>query len=123
MPEPLFIYGTLHPDRAPAEIAPTVALLKPLGSATLRGTLLNLGAYPGLLLHGKDEICGELFSLPEDVELRHRTWAALDAYEGFRPSAPEYSLFTRVLTVVTLADGSPRRAWVYLFNETVSSID
>jgi gamma-glutamylcyclotransferase (GGCT)/AIG2-like uncharacterized protein YtfP len=120
MSEPLFIYGTLHPDRAPAEIAPTVALLKPLGPAMLRGRLLNLGAYPGLLLPGPDEIRGELFALPEDRELRHRTWAALDAYEDFRPNAPEHSLFTRVLTVVTLPGGSTRRAWVYIFNEMVS---
>jgi gamma-glutamylcyclotransferase (GGCT)/AIG2-like uncharacterized protein YtfP len=120
MPQPLFIYGTLHPDRAPAEIAPTVALLKPLGPATLRGRLLDLGAYPGLLLPGEAIVPGQLFALPEDRALRHRVWAALDAYEGFRPGSPEYSLFTRVLTVVTLPDGSSRRAWVYLFNETTS---
>jgi len=120
MPHPLFIYGTLHPDRAPSEIAPTVALLKPLGPATLRGLLLDLGAYPGLILPGKQAVQGRLFALPEDRALRHRVWAALDAYEGFRPNAPEHSLFTRVLTSVTLPDGAPLHAWVYLFNEAVS---
>jgi gamma-glutamylcyclotransferase (GGCT)/AIG2-like uncharacterized protein YtfP len=121
MSEPLFVYGTLHPDRAPREIAPVVALLKPLGTATLRGRLLNLGAYPGLILPGEDEIRGELFGLPEDRALRARTWAALDAYEDFRPESPATSLFTRVLTMVTLPDGSRQRAWVYLFNEPVAS--
>jgi gamma-glutamylcyclotransferase (GGCT)/AIG2-like uncharacterized protein YtfP len=119
MPEPLFIYGTLHPDRAPAEIAPTVALLRPLGPATLRGQLLNLGPYPGLLLPGEEIIHGELFALPDERQLRARTWQALDAYEDFRPDSPETSLFTRVLTRVALADGETRQAWVYIFNQPV----
>jgi gamma-glutamylcyclotransferase (GGCT)/AIG2-like uncharacterized protein YtfP len=120
MSESLFVYGTLHPDRAPREIAPVVALLKPLGAATLPGRLLNLGAYPGLVLPGEDEIPGELFGLPDDRALRARTWAAFDAYEDFRPESPATSLFTRVLTVVALPDGSRQRAWVYLFNEPVA---
>jgi gamma-glutamylcyclotransferase (GGCT)/AIG2-like uncharacterized protein YtfP len=119
MPDPLFIYGTLHPDRAPREIAPVVALLRPLGAATLRGRLLDLGPYPGLLLPGDDLVSGELFALPEDRELEARIWLALDAYEDFQPASPETSLFTRVLTRVALPDGSPRRAWVYLFNQPV----
>jgi len=119
MPEPLFIYGTLHPDRAPAEIAPTVALLRPLGPATLRGQLMNLGPYPGLLLPGEEIIHGELFALPEERQLRAHTWQALDAYEDFRPASPETSLFTRVLTRVALPDGETRQAWVYIFNQPV----
>jgi len=119
MTDLLFIYGTLHPNRAPAEIAPTVALFTPRGPATLRGRLLDLGAFPGLILPGHDEIHGELFALPEDSALRARAWAVLDAYEGFRPDAPDASLFTRVLTRVTLPDGSAQTAWVYLFNQPV----
>jgi gamma-glutamylcyclotransferase (GGCT)/AIG2-like uncharacterized protein YtfP len=118
MTDRLFIYGTLHPSRAPAEIGPTVALLKPLGPAILHGRLLDLGAYPGLVLPGPDEIPGELFALPDDRALRARAWAALDAYEDFRPEAPDSSLFTRVLTRVTLPDGSAQTAWVYLFNQS-----
>lgn len=120
MPHPLFIYGTLHPDRAPAEVAPAVALLKPLGPATLRGRLLDLGAYPGLLLPGEAIVPGQLFAFPDDRALRHRVWSALDAYEDFRPASPETSLFTRVLAPVTLPCGAQLQAWVYLFNEAVS---
>jgi len=114
MPEPLFIYGTLHPDRAPAEIASAVAQLRSIGPATLRGRLLNLGAYPGLMLPGDETIHGELFALPEAGE--SSVWTQLDAYEDFRPESPETSLFLRVLTRVALPDGGARAAWVYLFN-------
>ncbi len=120
MSEPLFVYGTLHPDRAPAEIAPAVALLRSLGQATLRGRLLNLGAFPGLLLPGDELVPGELFALPEDRQLCTRVWQQLDAYEDFEPSSPETSLFTRVLTRVTTSPTETCLAWVYLFNQPVA---
>jgi len=118
MPHPLFIYGTLHPDRAPAAIAPTVALLRPLGPATIRGHLLDLGAYPGLILPGDQNISGHLFALPFGRE-EDRVWSALDRYEGFRPAAPATSLFIRSLIEVTLPDGTEQTAWVYLFNRSL----
>jgi gamma-glutamylcyclotransferase (GGCT)/AIG2-like uncharacterized protein YtfP len=101
MPEPLFVYGTLHPDRAPAEIASTVALFTPLGPATLRGRLLDLGEYPGLI-PGEDLIPGELFAVPPQA------WPALDAYET--------ALFRRIQTPVTLPSGETKTAWVYLYD-------
>jgi gamma-glutamylcyclotransferase (GGCT)/AIG2-like uncharacterized protein YtfP len=119
MAYPLFVYGTLHPSRAPAEIAPAVALLKPLGSATVLGRLLHLGAYPGLILPGNETVHGELFALPQDRALEARIWLALDAYEDFRPAEPDASLFVRVLTRVTLPDASQQLAWTYLFHQPV----
>jgi gamma-glutamylcyclotransferase (GGCT)/AIG2-like uncharacterized protein YtfP len=86
MPELLFIYGTLHPDRAPAEIAPIARSLTPVGPATVRGTLLDLGAYPGIRLSSAGtEVQGHLFALPVPSAA---TWAALDRYEDFRPHGP-----------------------------------
>jgi len=119
MAYPLFVYGTLHPSRAPAQIAPAVALLKTLGPAALLGRLLDLGAYPGLILPGDEIVHGELFELPQDRALEARIWLALDAYEDFRPAEPDTSLFVRVLTRVTLRDSSQRLAWVYLFHQSV----
>ena len=116
MPELLFIYGTLHPDRAPAEIADAARRLKPLGPATIRGRLYDLGAYPGVVLDDSAtrKIPGELFTVP-DVE----TLARLDAYEDFRPGDPANSLFLRVQTTATLPDGSQRVCWVYVYNAEV----
>ena len=108
----LFIYGTLHPDRAPAEIAPVVRTLTPLGPATIRGTLLDFGDYPGVVLNPDGpEVPGHLFALPDPA-----VWTLLDAYEDFRPADPAASLCLRVQTTATTPDGSSRPCWVYVYN-------
>jgi len=123
MPEPttptlLFIYGTLHPRRAPPEIAYVVRKLKHISPATIQGRLLDLGEYPGLLLaepceaeSNSEAIPGELFEVPDLVTL-----AQIDAYEDFRPGDPGASLFLRIEATATLQDGSPLRCWVYIYN-------
>jgi len=125
-PTRLFIYGTLHPDRAPREIAHVVRKLKHLGpatgKATIRGRLLDLGEYPGLLLEDDAKpppdatacgnVPGDLFEVPDLATL-----AALDAYEDFHPEDPAASLFLRVEATATLSDGSPLRCWVYVYNQ------
>jgi gamma-glutamylcyclotransferase (GGCT)/AIG2-like uncharacterized protein YtfP len=112
MPTLLFIYGTLHPDRAPREIATAARRLKPIGPATIHGHLYHLGEYPGAILDSTaPPIPGELFTVP-DAE----TLAALDAYEDFRPNDPANSLFLRTQTTATLPDGSRLTCWVYTYN-------
>ena len=112
----LFIYGTLHPDRAPAEIAAAARRLTPLGPATVRGHRYDLGAYPGVVLAGENdstapEVSGHLFTVPDDATL-----AALDAYEDFRPKDPVASLFLRVPTTATLLDGTQVACEIYVYN-------
>ena len=108
----LFIYGTLHPDRAPAEIAAAARRLTPIGPATIRARLYNLGAYPGAILDATaPAIPGELFTVPDAATL-----AALDRYEDFRPADPAASLYLRVETTATLPDRSSKPCWVYAYN-------
>jgi len=115
VPTLLFIYGTLHPDRAPREIAAAARRLTPLGPATIRARVYDLGAYPGAILdHTAPSLPGELFTVP-DAE----TLAALDAYEDFRPASPPDSLYLRVQTTATLPDGSHHTCWVYVYNREV----
>jgi gamma-glutamylcyclotransferase (GGCT)/AIG2-like uncharacterized protein YtfP len=115
MPTLLFIYGTLHPDRAPREIASAARRLAPRGPATIRARLYNLGAYPGAVLDSSaPPISGSLFAVP-DTE----TLAALDAYEDLRPADPANSLFLRVETTATLPDGSHQPCWVYVYNREI----
>ena len=121
MPILLFIYGTLHPDRAPRAIADVVRRLKPVGAGTIRGRMFDLGEYPGVVLDDSagdaafaaapGTIPGEVFEVP-DAE----TLVRLDAYEDYRPGDPGASLFLRVETTVAMSDGSERTCWVYIYN-------
>lgn len=113
MADQLFVYGTLHPDHAPPEIANAVKMLTPLGHGTIRGKLYDLGDYPAVVLpNRRHRIPGSVFALPDDSE----TLPRLDEYEEFKPSDPDNSLFVRTKRTVTLDDGSRRRCWVYLYN-------
>jgi gamma-glutamylcyclotransferase (GGCT)/AIG2-like uncharacterized protein YtfP len=114
----LFVYGTLRPGLAPAEIAPVVAKLNPIGEGHLHGTLYHLGNYPGLVLTPvTGTVHGIVFQLPPDPQLAPKLLAKLDLYEGFYPNSPADSLFVRVLHPVTLATGELLDCWVYLFNQ------
>ncbi|MDB5296776.1 MAG: gamma-glutamyl-gamma-aminobutyrate hydrolase family protein [Phycisphaerales bacterium] len=113
----LFVYGTLTPGRAPACVADLVARFEPAGPATVRGTVYDLGDYPGLVLDGPaaaGTVLGQVCALPDDPLL----WRRLDAYEGFDASAPAASLFCRVTTVATLAAGRRVACQTYVYNRT-----
>jgi gamma-glutamylcyclotransferase (GGCT)/AIG2-like uncharacterized protein YtfP len=115
----LFIYGTVHPDRAPAEIVGVARTLQHVGSATVRGRLVDLGEYPGLILDDSPNaplVPGYIFNVPDG-----RTLAALDDYEGFHFSNPAASLFQRTHITATLPDGSERPCWVYVYNQQQAS--
>ncbi len=115
MADGLFVYGTLRPEHAPREIAHVVKKLRPMGQGTIRGRLFNLGEYPAVVTGGEnnERIPGAVFALPEDAD----TLTSLDQYEEFHPEDPAKSLFIRVKRLVTFADGTRRRCWVYLYNQ------
>src|ERR1700745_600317 len=103
MPGPLFVCGTPPPRHAPPEIAATVRRLRPVGQASVRGRLYDLGEYPGAVLSEKSRsvIRGEVFELPGDPG----TLTSLDNYEGFEPGNRSSSLFLRRTWPVTMDDG------------------
>jgi gamma-glutamylcyclotransferase (GGCT)/AIG2-like uncharacterized protein YtfP len=110
----LFVYGTLSPQHAPPEIAATVRRLRPVGAASVRGRLYDLGEYPGAILSksSRSVIRGEVFELPRDAQ----TLSSLDNYEGFEPGKPSSSLFVRRTWPVVMDDGTRLRCWVYVYN-------
>jgi gamma-glutamylcyclotransferase (GGCT)/AIG2-like uncharacterized protein YtfP len=110
----LFVYGTLSPRHAPPEIAATVRRLRPVGAASVRGRLYDLGEYPGAILSksSRSVIRGEVFELPGDAQ----TLSSLDNYEGFAPGKPGSSLFVRRAWPVVMDDGTRLRCWVYVYN-------
>ncbi len=105
----LFVYGTLHPDRAPAAMREITREFVLLGAGTVNGRLLDLGDYPGLVLDSLpgQTVRGHIFAFPPE------SLPALDAYEGFLPDDPDGSLFVRRQIAVTRESGVPEMHWVY----------
>jgi len=104
---PVAFYGTLRRgERAYLELG-LEARLTDLGACRIRGLLLDLGAYPGLI-EGDGDVTGELYGLPDPAIL-----GELDFYELFDPARPETSEFIRRRVRLIEPD---RDAWVYFYN-------
>lgn len=82
------------------------------GHGTIEAALFDLGIYPAAVPSSDGRVSGELYEMAEPVTVLR----ALDEIEGHRPGEPEASLYTRTPTLVTLADGTKVRAWVYFYN-------
>ncbi len=110
----LFVYGTLLPDHAPAEIMAVVRTFRPKGRGLARGRLYDLGEYPGAILDAasETEVSGEVFELPKDPQVLR----SLDEYEGYDPANPEASLFVRRRCPVEVIGGGKIDCWVYAYN-------
>lgn len=113
MSEHVFFYGTLMtPFNRPGRqrVNPKLSLV---GRGAIRAALFDLGIYPAAVPADDDSrVLGELY----EIEDSQSVLAALDEIEGYRPNEPERSLYTRVLTDVTLENGRVQPAWAYFYN-------
>ena len=95
----IFLYGTLmRGEPAHHLLEDRVTFVE---DATVAGTLISLGQYPGLLA-GRGRVRGEVWRLQAPEVLR-----TLDEYEGYN--------FQRRATIATLASGRRVRAWLYRY--------
>ncbi len=118
----LLLYGSLGSREAThAELGLDKAL-QPLGSREIRGSLYDLGEYPGLVL-GPGVVVAELFKISDrSVLLR------LDEFEEYNHAKPEQSLFRRTTLqlpryrsrLASKLHGHPViDAWIYLYDQPV----
>lgn len=98
-PSYIFVYGTLMRGYALHPLLARGATY--VGSGEIRGRLLDLGRYPGLVA-GDGRVRGEAYRLDDPELLR-----TLDHEEGYN--------FQRRTALVTLADGRCARVWVYQY--------
>ena len=99
----LFVYGTLRPF-VDIEMAKWLrSHARYLGSATTRGRLYDLGAYPGMTIAytSRDRVGGDVYRVTNP-----RVFRVLDRYE---------TKFVRERCVVRLEHGARRIAWVYRY--------
>jgi gamma-glutamylcyclotransferase (GGCT)/AIG2-like uncharacterized protein YtfP len=112
MAELVFFYGTLMtPFNRPGRLR-VERHLEYAGRGSIAAALFDLGIYPAAVPASDARVWGEVY------EVSHPTIVlqALDELEGYRPDEPEASLYTRVLTPVTLEDGRIVDAWAYFYN-------
>jgi len=116
----LFVYGTLMRgfDHPMARLLSANADC--LGEARCRGRLYLAKHYPGLVLSDDpaDVAFGELYRLRAvDAMLRE-----FDMYEACGEGFPPPTEYLRQILSVTLADGSAREAWTYVYNWPVAGL-
>lgn len=113
MSDHVFFYGTLmSPFNRPGRQRITPKL-RFTGRGSIGAALFDLGIYPAAVpADDASVVWGEVYETQDTASVL----AALDEIEGFRPNEPERSLYTRVLTDVTLEDGRAEKAWAYFYN-------
>lgn len=113
MGERVFFYGTLmSPFNRPGRQRITPKLTYE-GRGSMRAALFDLGIYPAAVpAEDHSVVWGEVYGTTDAASVL----AVLDEIEGYRPNEPDRSLYTRVLTDVTLEDGRVVKAWAYFYN-------
>ena len=112
MTDLVFFYGTLMSGFRRAGRQRIDPQLQPQGRGSIHAALFDLGIYPAAVPADDSRVWVEVYRMKDpDVVLRE-----LDEIEGYRPSEPDASLYTRLETPVTLDDGRVAAAWVYFYN-------
>src|SRR5262252_8145111 len=82
------------------------------GRGSITAALYDLGIYPAAVPATDGRVWGEVYEMKRPMVVLR----ALDEVEGYRPSEPEASLYTRRLTSVRMEDGSTVHASAYFYN-------
>lgn len=105
--ERIFLYGTLRRGGS-RDVRRFYRGAGFVGEARVRGTLYDLGDYPGLRLdEGGGWVAGELFDVAPE------TLARLDEWEMIDPAAPDAGEYRRVRLVAERPGGVPEECWGY----------
>jgi gamma-glutamylcyclotransferase (GGCT)/AIG2-like uncharacterized protein YtfP len=130
------VYGTLRSDVAPQIRDPNLKeqskrvrqrLGKLVGQCRIRGRLMDLGEYPGLVLADDGSVRAELYELPfggagsQALRDFRSAIAAIDAFEGFNPDDLAASEYVR--RYVQLEHPENEAAWVYVLNHPSRSAE
>jgi gamma-glutamylcyclotransferase (GGCT)/AIG2-like uncharacterized protein YtfP len=129
-PLAIFVYGTLQREQLRGRLWPRPALS--IEPAIAKGTLYDLGPYPGLV-DGDQLVLGEVWTFRRE-DLRE-TLLVLDRIEGFDPKNDSGEYVRRVIQVEILPDPHASKgatsasketgpyekptlsAWTYLYND------
>lgn len=112
MTDLVFFYGTLMSGFKRRGRSRIDAKLSPQGRGWIPAALYDVGIYPAAIPASDARVLGEVHRmLDSDAVL-----SVLDDVEGFRPTEPDASLYTRLETTVTFLDGRTAATWAYFYN-------
>lgn len=112
----LFVYGTLKQGQLRSGMWPHAP--QSIQPALVRGLLLDLGAYPGLL-PGDDWVLGELWTL-EPIHMP-QTLESLDAVEGYDVATDRGLYLRRAIPVQLVADRDAGQSeWIDAYTYLIS---
>lgn len=109
-PQRLVLYGSLRRGQPAFRRFGLHRNLRYLGPCLVRGTLYDLGPYPGFVADGRQPIHGDLFEVGDPALLRR-----LDEFEDCRPEDPSASLYLRRPIALYRPAG---KAWIYVYNRS-----
>ena len=117
----LFVYGTLRKDSDSPMAHILEGCCEYMDKAHIRGTLYDLGRYPGVLIGPgqDDQVYGEVFRLID----REQALLALDEYEECAPHSPTPHLYHRRKFTAETESGPTVSCWVYVFNRSVEGCE
>lgn len=109
----VFVYGTLRKGESRHDVLRLPTLVGDATVATIRGRLVDLGDYPGLVNSDdpQDQVVGEIYEYEELSAILSR----LDMVEGFHGWNIEGSLYRRAL-ITARFDAEQVVAWAYYFS-------
>lgn len=114
----LFVYGSLMRGMERASFMNSADKASFAGAASTRGTLYDLGAFPGMREGNNGSLVhGELYELIDPETF----FATLDLIEGYWPEQPERSLYVRKLVSVSTNAGE-KSAWIYFLNQPLAGL-
>ena len=109
----VFFYGTLMAPFNRAGRQRITPNLQFRGRGTIHAALFDLGIYPAAIaVDDQSIVWGELYAMKDDAAVL----SVLDEIEGYHPGEPDRSLYTRVLTDVSLENGDIVKGWTYFYN-------
>ncbi|MEI6669370.1 MAG: gamma-glutamylcyclotransferase family protein [Acidobacteriota bacterium] len=112
MSDKVFVYGTLMGGFDRRRRAGIDTRMRLIGHGSIEAALYDLGIFPAAIPAPNGRVWGEIYEIEDDPSVL----AKLDEIEGYRPSEPDASLYTRVQVLATLDDGRGEAAWVYFYN-------
>lgn len=117
MKRPIFVYGTLKHGYGNYNSLLRGNTEKEV-VAKIKGSLYDLGWFPGVVENNLDDTFGELMFIPEDKY--DSVLMRVDSLEGYHAGDESHNMYNRKKVVAVGSDGKEYDAYTYIWNSNVN---